>query len=216
MTGANCDECKNSLMTGDSCDECKNSLMTGANCDECKNNKLGQNCDIDTVVINGKTWTAKNMYGTIGNDGSTITCYANTQKAPDGDPEFIKNYGCLYTWQEAMKVCPKGWHLPTKAEFETLLKDVGDGISSSKNLRAQSWNQGQDTYGFGVLPAGAYSDGAYYEFGSYARFWSKTDYTGSGCSSTCAYDLRILDTLAGTGFGNKAYGYSVRCLKDYE
>ncbi len=204
MTGENCDECKNSLMTGANCDECKNSLMTGANCNQCKNNKLGQNCDIDTVVINGKTWAAKNMNTTIGNDGSTLICYANTQQAPDGDPDFIKNYGCLYIWTEALQVCPSGWRLPTEAELSDLANLGTDA------LRATTWIGGLNTSGFGALPAGYYEGGHYYNFGSSAGFWSSTE-------GLIGYVYRLYVDSSDADVNTLSHwtnGFSVRCLKD--
>ena len=34
--------------------------------------------------------------------------------------DFIIKYGCLYVWSDAMKVCPDGWKLPSKKDYEIL------------------------------------------------------------------------------------------------
>ncbi len=199
MTGNNCDKeilCQhgtldtqsghcsaNSCETGwdgEDCDECA-SAFTGANCDECDTTKgYGANCTVygsvtiqehsyKTAIINSKEWMAENMKSTKGNDNSTLTCYANTS----ADSNFVKNYGCLYTWADAMKVCPSGWHLPTETELNALLNYVYfdhnyNDFIVSENLRASSWESGADKYGFGALPAGFYNDGSYLTFGSSA------------------------------------------------
>ena len=43
-------------------------------------------------------------------------------------------------------VCPKGWHLPSKADFETLLDSVGGQLVAGKVLKFQSgWNNSGDS-----------------------------------------------------------------------
>lgn len=41
-----------------------------------------------------------------------------------------KTYGALYSWEMAIKLAPKGWHLPSDKEWETLEKYIG--ISESE------------------------------------------------------------------------------------
>ena len=43
----------------------------------------------------------------------------------DNDPENCKKYGRLYTWEAAKKACPKGWHLPSDAEWKILMNKMG-------------------------------------------------------------------------------------------
>ena len=38
----------------------------------------------------------------------------------DNDSNNISGYGVLYEWKTATAVCPKGWHLPSGAEFQAL------------------------------------------------------------------------------------------------
>ena len=43
-------------------------------------------------------------------------------------------------------VCPEGWHLPSKADFETLLDSVGGQLVAGKVLKFQSgWNNSGDS-----------------------------------------------------------------------
>ena len=154
-----------------------------------------------TVKIGNQVWMAKNL--NVDVEGSM--CY-------DNDLANCEKYGRLYTWAAAQKVCPSGWHLPSKADFKSLLDKVGSsGGERSANLRAPSWAEGEDKYGFSVLPAGfCYSDDVEFNvLGSLAVFWSST-----GDNENYAYRLYINGLIAGVDIRSKNDGYSVRCLKD--
>ena len=67
-----------------------------------------------TVKIGSQTWMAENL----NYETQDSYCYEN-------DESNCSKYGRLYTWTAAKKACPSGWHLPSKAEFETLFSSVG-------------------------------------------------------------------------------------------
>ena len=163
-----------------------------------------------TVEINGKVWLAENLR------------YKGVEHiAPNGVKDNIPKYGCLYKWGDALKAAPKGWHLPSKKEFETLLINVGYSDNNSNrasiNLRATIWDDGLDTYGFGALPAGRYEDDSYYLFrsGAYLCFnacafcWSATE-----CDANSAYYLYLGRDDARVLYNNKTNDFSIRCIKD--
>lgn len=155
-----------------------------------------------TVKIVAQTWMAENL----NVDVEGAWCY-------DNDPANCEKYGRLYTWKAAMNACPAGWHLPSDAEFKSLLAAVGTfGNERSLNLRADSWKNGTDKFGFSALPAGYYV--GYYEqfddLGSSADFWTSTEVnSGHACY------LGISDYYAGVdNVDAKSDGISVRCLQD--
>ncbi len=212
---------------GRDCDECAGK-WTGANCNVC-NGGYGDNCaEFDSITdgegnkynivgIGNHVWTAENM--AMGSnpdkiDLGTITCHANIEAVPD----FVKNYGCLYVWNDAQRVCPSGWHLPTKEEFEYLLAHVGGPTAAgAKNLMAESWG-GQDTYHFGALPAGFWEDGTYDGLGSTTSFWTSTE--SDETAFDAAWELAISKGTDGTARAGmmddkRSRGKSVRCIKDY-
>ncbi|MBO5422232.1 MAG: fibrobacter succinogenes major paralogous domain-containing protein [Fibrobacteraceae bacterium] len=167
-----------------------------------------------TVKIGKQVWMAENLNYDIKHS----YCY-------DEAPENCQKYGRLYTWAAANYVCPSGWHLPTKEEFETLMSNVGGKETAGKMLKSkQGWDpyehefehalqngNGIDKYGFNVLPAGLrYSFGNFGDAGKDASFWSATEY-----GENYAYYLYLYydGENAYLGHSSKDFAYSVRCLR---
>ncbi len=124
LIGCICDE----GFAGVLCDRCATGF-SGADCSWQGTTMMGPDGQAyRTVQMGEEVWMAENMASDMALDGSSITCYANTAK----DPDFVKHYGCIYNWDEAMKVCPSGWHLPTEAEFWT-----SSMMNSSSGLNAK-------------------------------------------------------------------------------
>ena len=184
-----------------------------------------------TVSIGSQTWMAQNLNYETANS----YCYSNT-------PSNCTKYGRLYTWAAAMDsagtwsangkgcgdaktctptypvrgVCPTGWHLPTKAEFETLFTAVGGSSTAGTKLKSTSgWvenGNGTDGYSFSALPAGYWNRYQSYDYvGSFAAFWSSTE---DDSSYAYSMDLQYNSDYAGLSPWYKYHGYSVRCVKD--
>ncbi|MCL1967019.1 MAG: hypothetical protein FWF67_03985 [Fibromonadales bacterium] len=158
-----------------------------------------------TVVIGTQTWMAENM----NYDASGSVCY-------DYNDEKCKLYGKLYYWETAMEVCPSasGWHLPSDAEWITLVNYVEEGNGCSncagKYLKAkEGWNNdgnGENKYGFSALPSGQSTSGYFSNVGRYGYWWSTGDnYNSWGMHNNNAK----LDVTA----YDEVYLFSVRCVK---
>ena len=94
--------------------------------------------------------------------------------------------------------------------FEALLNFASnDAATRSENLRAESFADGKDLYGFGALPAGYYVSGAYSNFGARTHFWSATE-----ANNLNAATLFLDVSEAKRMFALKTFELSVRCLKD--
>jgi len=214
---------------------------------------VGKIKDVDgnlykTVKIGEQWWMAENLKTTSYSNrdliGTTDPVYKDIssettpkyQWAYDGIEGNVATYGRLYTWQtvtDSRKVCPKGWHVPTDAEWTTLSDYLtnngygygGDGDDIAKSMASTT---GWDAYltagtvgndqasnnssGFTALPGGFRFDvGPCRDKGFGGLWWSTTEASLTnawGRSMTC--DLSIL----GRPYGVKNYGFSVRCLKD--
>ncbi len=117
-------------------------------------------------------------------------------------------------------ICPDGWHLPRKEEWEILIAETGDSSSAGKALKATSgWNDfkdesgnGDDVYGFSALPSGSWNsyNKDFSDVGDYAYFWSS--YSGG---VTSAYGMGLLHKMdeALMGSDNISGGQAVRCIK---
>ena len=162
-----------------------------------------------TVKIGNQVWMAENLDYEMGN-------------AVCGEKEYMTLFGCLYSWDEAKTVCPGGWHLPSQADWNTLIEFVGDSSTAGKILKAtNTWSDkghykdGTDDYGFTALPGGVrlpQKGKTHQSFvNSGAFFWSATEVDDD---ESLTLVLRY-ENDAATLFENyKDAGVSVRCLKD--
>lgn len=95
-----------------------------------------------TIIINNQEWMAENLKTTKLNDGSIIPYpYENISwlniKSPgyciyDNNTKFKDEFGCLYNGYtiETNKLCPTGWHVPIKSEWEVMNQFLGgDNVS---------------------------------------------------------------------------------------
>jgi len=156
-----------------------------------------------TVVIGEQTWFQRNL----NYNASGSVCYNN-------ETANCAIYGRLYDWATANNVCPSGWHLPTDADWDKLMRYV-DGSTGTSNLptagrylKARSgWNSyegqsgnGEDTFGFSALPGGS------------GYWWSASEY-----DSSYAYSRDMSYSYEGVGYNDygKDFLFSVRCLQDY-
>lgn len=179
-----------------------------------------------TVKIGTQTWLKENldvgvMIDSMQNPSNNVTiekyCYGN-------DTANCNKYGGLYQWNEAMEysttpgakgICPTGWHIPTQAEFDTLVAAVGNNGNSLKAIGQgdlKYGGAGTDSSGFSALLVGyRLYYGNFSGLGDYSVFWSSTM---DGTTST--YNLTLWD--GGSDFAmysnHKEYGYNIRCLKD--
>ncbi len=228
--GKNCAAC--------SCEHgtCNDGLNGNGEC-SCAKGYTGNNCQFKamtdksgnvykTVVIGEQTWMGENM----AYQGAEVTCYANTEAAPNGDPDFIEHYGCLYTWEDAQKVCPVGWHLPIKDDFDALTDYVSNNRTTSDSdflalAAAVSWSVsdttviGNDEFGFGALPSGyrAFIGGVHFDkMHVGADFWSETSIvqTVGTTNITSYWALRLDEGEVRMVKQSPNMAFSVRCLKD--
>ena len=172
-------------------------------------------------------------------DNSTVEkyCYSDNESNCD-------TYGGLYQWGEVMNyaascngtgegseacaspvqgLCPDGWHIPSHYEYVALERQVCTSGSCATDFpydtSTTGWrgtNEGTTLKSTGAsdfkgLLAGARAtDGSFFGLSAYGFFWSSL---GSGSN---AWSRRLYSSAA-TVYRypyTKAYGFSVRCVKD--
>ncbi len=123
------------------------------------------------VTIGSQTWMAENLRTTKLNDGTPLTqiedCTSDNKSFGfafyDNNPVvYGETYGGLYNWYAASsgKLCPEGWRVPTKFEWEALVNYLGGALEAGKALKEsgtthwQSPNEATNQSGFGGLPGG--------------------------------------------------------------
>lgn len=203
-----------------------------------------------TVRIGEQWWMAENLR--YAADSSF--CYS-------GEDYFCENYGRLYRWPSAMNldtvyyhegaiyddvvdslhqgVCPKGWHIPTKMEWETLINfirahngDEGDGTSIRSPQMWGEYGEGaskvthSDRFGFSVLPAGqrvnsaaGRNGNAYEDFTGDAYFWTATEVNYFRNDVAKAYYVWIVgewneNAVKLRNDKSKGDAFSIRCVKN--
>jgi uncharacterized protein (TIGR02145 family) len=182
-----------------------------------------------TVKLDKQTWMAENLNYEV--EGSV--CSGNEDA----------NCGRLYDKEAAMKVCPKGWHLPSEKEWGTLFKFA----DSENNLKAKSiWKENgdyadrclgnvedfTDDYGFSALPDGwgiresstdEDGDNSYnFDFGGSGvggNWWNSAGsyagiYGNDGGWGGSEFEWSYWGGEERPEDGNKTYLFSVRCVQD--
>ncbi|MDR2583422.1 MAG: DUF4116 domain-containing protein [Fibromonadaceae bacterium] len=148
-----------------------------------------------TVKIGEQIWMAENL----AYDVKGSKCYD-------------EKYGRLYNWESALKACPEGWHLPSREEWQVLVKSAGGEKVAGKKLKAKSEN-GTDDFGFSALLSGyGYSDGSIDHIGKFGNYWTSSDSEHTGY----AYGRYIGSDYENFlwDYSNKTRLFSVRCVKD--
>jgi uncharacterized protein (TIGR02145 family) len=159
-----------------------------------------------TVKIDKQTWMAQNLnYQTE----SGSWCYEDSAS-------YCKQYGRLYDWKTATTICPNGWKLPSREDWDRLVTTAGGWKTAGDKLKSKSgWNEnanGTDNYGFSALPGGYRGTSGYFYSAGYSGGW----WTATEGYSGYAYN-RYMNCLNGSVHENsygKSYGFSVRCVAD--
>lgn len=188
----------------------------------------------NTVKIGSQCWMRENLKSlpTVNGPGSGsetdaiyyVYGYNGTDVNAAKSTSNFENYGVLYNWTAATTACPSGWHLPDNSEWNILM-DYLQGYNNAgefmKSTRTDPdphprWNTGNiatNSSGFTAFPGGfRHSWGSFYSLGELGYWWTATDDEGTNAISRYMNYGNTL--LSESTYDNKAYGYSVRCIKN--
>jgi uncharacterized protein (TIGR02145 family) len=186
-----------------------------------------QGYDYETVQIGDQCWYAENcrfmpFVGGGFQEEPSILVYGYDGDSVEEAQETLAYdmYGALYNFASATQLglCPPGWHVPSKIEFDELFANLG-GIDQahSQVMLEQAWNVGFDLAdeGFSLLPAG-WLYLSFAEAGESAYMWTSTPY-GENDPRGYAWNIQELNQFQIVYEGaSRSAGQSVRCLKDSE
>jgi uncharacterized protein (TIGR02145 family) len=206
------------------------------------------------LQLGSQCWMRENLRVTRYANGTNITLSAtpSTNTAyrmnPNNNASNVSTYGYLYNWAAAMNgasssdsnpsgvqgVCPDGWHLPSKTEWEQLKNYLVSQSSYHCNANNEylgkslasttGWNSSSNTCavgnnpssnnstGFGAPPAGSFYDYGYPHVGNYSFFWLTTQHQNP--QQSYVFHVRYDSPNATTGYMEWKGGYSIRCVRN--
>jgi uncharacterized protein (TIGR02145 family) len=185
-----------------------------------------------SVVIGTQTWMIENLKTTHFNNGSEIPLITNNTAWSsissqgycwynNDESSYKSTYGALYNWftVNTGNLCPSGWHVPKKEEWDILatylggdnfaggkLKETGNANWLNPNLGATNES------GFTGLPGGQRDNTGTFLFLGIVGFW----WANTPSSSDWAYSRELDNDYSDFFSFNdiKKLGFSVRCVKD--
>jgi uncharacterized protein (TIGR02145 family) len=188
----------------------------------------------NTIGIGSQIWMIQNLNVTHYRNGDPITNVTNstawntlTTEAYcnfNNDLGYSTTYGKLYNWYaitDSRNIAPTGWHVPSKAEWDTLINFVGGKAiagSKLKEIGNTHWisanTDATNEYGFQGLPGGYRLNlGDFLYLHERGYWWTKSNEYLSG-SFAYSYGLNK-DSVSITCYATiQKFGLSVKCVKD--
>jgi uncharacterized protein (TIGR02145 family) len=196
-----------------------------------------------TVKIGEQVWMAENLNYNYQTGNTRSFCFEDNEKNcarfgklytfagavdsaglfSDGGlncsmEEICVDSNCPCNLKESSRgVCPEGWHIPSRGEWEQLIAAVGGKIMANTVLRNAD-GIGTDDYGFNIIPIRSYYNENYKD-NARATFWTSTSSTqAQGSLQILQRRPYYLVTLDGNNFEDSDYTpdaiCSVRCVMD--
>jgi uncharacterized protein (TIGR02145 family) len=194
-----------------------------------------------TIQIGTQVWMAENLRTRRYQNGDPIPNVTDNEAWSllttgawahyENTHNYEEPYGNIYNWytvNDSRNVCPAGWHVPTDAEWNTLVNylDPHNGstgeFSSTAGGKMKSsalvyWNVHSrgvtNRYGFSGIPSGGRYDfdGSFHHLGANGYWWCDSEIV----SGLASYRYLTSDNadIRRNAF-NKRDGFSVRCLRD--
>jgi len=190
--------------------------------------------EFETVKIGSQTWMKNNLDVSVYRNGDEIQqvtdgtswaaltsgawCYYSNDAI--NEPDF----GKLYNWyavSDSRNIAPAGWHVPTDAEWATLVAltggntAAGDVLKESGTSHWTSPNAGAtNSSGFtGRAGGGRGIDGTFISIGNLGSWWTSTEESPGSFTVIC-YQMNYNQSGVDRAQSAKVTGFSVRCVKD--
>ncbi len=190
------------------------------------------------VKIGTQTWMAENLNYNPSDDDDDDGVAKNSW-CYDNDTANCDIYGRLYDWATAMAlpetcntqsecdtesphqgICPEGWHLPSRGEWDILTKFTDNVSTAATRLKSKDdWAEyngslikGTDDYGFNALPGGFCQDfnSSFNEVNIGGFWWILEGLSNIAYCKNMNSEFQNVNENA----CSKMDGLSVRCVKD--
>ena len=169
------------------------------------------------TTIGDQVWMAENLRYIAPNS----MCY-------DDNPGNCEIYGRLYSLnkdgnpdasidENTMKtLCPKGWSLPTQADWENVIKNIGEGNDEYVANRLKSslyWSRGENNEETNICDFSALPTGVCWGLGNCSNITVNTSFwTSTVHSSSLVQSMALVSSGFSIGYSNKTL--AIRCIKD--
>ncbi len=191
----------------------------------------GDGNEYTAVKVGNQFWTAQNLKTTRFRDNTEIPRVSDSlewiaRTLPafcwyGNDSANRDVYGGLYNWHtvNSGRLAPPGWHVPTTADWDTLIRYLGGTAVAGAKLKEtgtghwMSPNSGAtDETGFtGRGGSGRRNDGWFFPLKYYGVWWASTEIHADSSLARQVYwnDERIMECRL-----HKRYGIGVRFVRD--
>ena len=189
--------------------------------------------EYETVKIGAQVWLVENLRVKHFRNGDPIPRAKsdkewlkmdNAQKPAwcyyENNPLNGEKYGLLYNWyavNDPRGLAPEGLHVPDNEEWDALVEHLGGIKKAGAKLKSgKGWyknNYATNESGFTGLPGGKRVRGqGFSNIENKANFWSTSEFNKT---YAWRYGLVYLNgKVLKSKTNDKAYGMSVRCIKD--
>lgn len=187
----------------------------------------------NTIRIGTQLWMAENLKVTQYRNGDPIPHITNNAEwcnmttgaycNLDNDEENASVSGRLYNGFvviDARGIAPEGWHVPTEAEWQTLVDFCGGNSYAGDKLKevgTDHWSVTQSTVnnesGFTAVPGGfrSFGNGWFYYGSDVGEYWTSTE---SEDGKLWWYQVVSGRNDVEKFSSGKPAGLSIRCLRD--
>jgi uncharacterized protein (TIGR02145 family) len=190
----------------------------------------------NTVKIGTQVWMKENLKTTHYKDGTSIPLVTdNTEWGSLTTPAYCwynndgvsyKNiYGALYNWYTTItgKICPAGWRVPNKADWQTLINYLGGDSLAGGKLKETGlihWNSpnggATNESGFTSLPGGYRGiTNTFGALGDGSLYWSGSE-SYSHRAISVMNNFEDSEINVDSIFYIQRDGFSIRCLQGPE
>jgi uncharacterized protein (TIGR02145 family) len=201
-----------------------------------------------SVLIGSQEWMQQNLKVSKFRNGDLIStnldsiAWSNDTSGAyavyDGNSTNDTIYGKLYNWyavSDARGLCPVGWHVPSRNEWDILNNFLDTAFVPSNNISYSAggklkaagdfqsgtgyWNQpnvgASDEIGFSALGGGQRSENNIYKFkNEIGQWWSSTPFPSLNPPLPWFVEMSKDNRFVANDVANATFGFSVRCLKD--